>query len=175
MRPEHRPQSGLSAPAQPALAPFPRRNSRRPAMAADQQRSAIRTQAHLAREESKNLREHSQALRGVSEHLRDRSTARCEQRSRAASKRLESTTAAVDDGLVGWSVMRPFIEFDSNLVGRSTVIEQAKTLLCDDYGISRGEAFAILRRASSHSNRKLREVAVGLVAESASREGPRVA
>lgn len=65
--------------------------------------------------------------------------------------------------------MRPFIEFDSNLVGRSTVIEEAKTLLSDNYGISRGEAFAILRRASSHSNRKLRDVAGRLVAKSVGR------
>ena len=136
--------------------------------------SAIRVRAQIAREVSKDLSEHSRALLGVSEDLRGRSTARFEQRWRAASKRLESTTAAVDDGLIGWSTMRPFIEFDSNLVGRSTVIEHAKTLICDNYGITRGEAFAILRRASSHSNRKLRDVAARLVAESVGREGPAV-
>lgn len=136
-------------------------------MVTDVQRGpAIRQRAQMARDVSKDLREHSLALLGVSEELRDTSTARFEQRSRAASKRLESTTAAVDDGLVGWSMMRPFIEFDSNLVGRSTVIEEAKTLLSDRHGVSRGEAFAILRRVSSHSNRKLRDVAGRLVAES---------
>ena len=131
--------------------------------------SSIRMQAQTARQVSKSLQERSRALVGASEELRGRSAARCEQRSRATSKRLELTTAAVDDGLVGWSMMRRFIEFDSNLVGRSTVIEEAKTLLCDHYGISRGEAFRILRHASSHSNRKLRDVAGRLVAESAGR------
>jgi serine/threonine-protein kinase RsbW len=82
---------------------------------------------------------------------------------------LVSTTAAVDDGLVGWSAMRRFIEFDSGIVGRDVVIEDAKTLLCESYGISRGEAFAILRSVSSHSNRKLRDVAEKLVAESLGR------
>jgi hypothetical protein len=80
-----------------------------------------------------------------------------------------TTTAAVDDGPVGWSVMRRFIEFDSVMVGRDVVIEDAKTLLCDHYGISRGEAFAILRSASSHSNRKLRDVAERVVTASAGR------
>jgi AmiR/NasT family two-component response regulator len=44
-------------------------------------------------------------------------------------------------------------------IGRSPEIEQAKGLLADRYGITRGEAFAILRSISSHSNRKLRDVA----------------
>jgi len=170
MKPAHERQSNLTAPPRPMLDPRPRESSRELATVTDVQHgSAIRMRAQIAREVSKDLSEHSRALLGVSEEFRGRSAARFEQRSRAASKRLESMTAAVDDGLVGWSTMRPFIEFDSNLVGRSTVIEEAKTLLCDHYSISRGEAFAILRRASSHSNRKLRDVAGSLVAESVGR------
>jgi AmiR/NasT family two-component response regulator len=65
--------------------------------------------------------------------------------------------------------MRPFIEFDSTMVGRDVAIEDAKTLLCEQYGISRGEAYAILQRGSSRSNRKLREIARKLVAESTAR------
>jgi AmiR/NasT family two-component response regulator len=49
-------------------------------------------------------------------------------------------------------------------IGRSAEIEQAKGLLAGRYGITRGEAFAILRSISSHSNRKLRDVAAELVA-----------
>jgi AmiR/NasT family two-component response regulator len=48
-------------------------------------------------------------------------------------------------------------------IGRSAEIEQAKALLASRSGITRGEAFAILRSVSSHSNRKLRDVASELV------------
>jgi hypothetical protein len=138
-------------------------------MDTDVRRELIRTQARVAREISLELREASQALRAVSEEVRRSGSARFAQRRRGASRRLVTTTAAVDDGLLGWSQMRPFIEFDSAMVGRDLAIEDAKTLLCEQYGISRGEAYAILQRASSHSNRKLREIAGRLVAESAGR------
>ncbi len=39
------------------------------------------------------------------------------------------------------------------------VIEQAKGVLMQAHGVDEDEAFALLRRASSHSNRKLRDVA----------------
>lgn len=136
-------------------------------MDADVQCASLRRQARIAREVSEELREASRALIAVSKDLRRSGSARFEERRRGASRRLVSATAAVDDGLVGWSAMRPFIEFDSAMVGRDVVIEDAKTVLCENYGISRGEAFAILRSASSHSNRKLRDVAEKLVAEAA--------
>jgi hypothetical protein len=138
-------------------------------MDADVQGASLREQASVAREVSEELRAASRALVAVSEELRRSGSARFAERRRGASRRLVSTTAAVDDGLVGWSAMRPFIEFDSAMVGRDVVIEDAKTLLSEHYGISRGEAFAILRSASSHSNRKLRAVAEKLVAELAGR------
>ena len=43
------------------------------------------------------------------------------------------------------------------------VIEQAKGILMHVHGVSEDEAFALLRRASSHSNRKLRDVARAIV------------
>ena len=138
-------------------------------MDTDVQRESLRMQARVAREVSLELREASQVLRAVSEELRRSRSARFADRRRGASRRLVSTTAAVDDGLVGWSLMRPFIEFDSAMVGRDVAIEDAKTLLCDQYSISRGEAYAILQRASSHSNRKLRDIAARLVADAADR------
>ena len=134
------------------------------------QRESLRMQAQVAREVSEELREASRELIAVSAELRRGGSARFAQRRRGASRRLVSTTAAVDDGLVGWRAMRPFIEFDSAMVGRDLAIEDAKTILCEQYDISRGEAYAILQRASSHSNRKLRDIAGRLVAESVRRE-----
>jgi hypothetical protein len=138
-------------------------------MDTDVQRESLRMQARVAREISSELREASWALCAVSQELRRSGSARFAERRLGASRRLVSTTAAVDDGLVGWSLMRPFIEFDSAMVGRDVAIEDAKTLLCEQYGINRGEAYAILQRASSRSNRKLREIAGRLVADAAGR------
>jgi hypothetical protein len=47
----------------------------------------------------------------------------------------------------------------SDLVGRDIAIEQAKAAIADRYGITRGEAFELLRHMSQTSNRKLRDVA----------------
>lgn len=70
-----------------------------------------------------------------------------------------------DHGVLSWPSIERFVKLDSRVVGRDPVIEDAKTLLCDRYGIGRGDAFAILRGASSHSNRKLRDVARSVVEE----------
>jgi AmiR/NasT family two-component response regulator len=43
------------------------------------------------------------------------------------------------------------------------VIEEAKARLAEQYGISRGEAFELMLAISSHTNRKLRDVADRLV------------
>lgn len=138
-------------------------------MDTDAHRESVRMRAKVAREVAAGLREASQGLRAVSAELRRRGSARVAKRRDGASRRLVSTTTAVDDGLVGWGPMRPFIEFDSTMVGRDVAIEDAKTLLCEQYGISRGEAYAILQRGSSRSNRKLREIARKLVAKSTAR------
>jgi hypothetical protein len=135
----------------------------------DVQRASVRMQAKVAREVSVELRETARALVAVSGELRRNGSMRVAERRRGASRRLESTTAAVDEGLMGWAPMRPFIEFDSAMVGRNVAIEDAKTLLCEQYGISRGEAYAILHRASSRSNRKVRDIAGRMVAEAAGR------
>ena len=82
---------------------------------------------------------------------------------RRASRRLEWETAAADSGVVAWPVMRRFVEFDSGVVGRDLVIEDAKTLLCDQLGIGRAAAFQMLRGVSSRRNMKLRDVARTLV------------
>jgi ANTAR domain len=138
-------------------------------MDTDLEREWARMRAKVARDVSAELRETARTLLAVSEDLRRNGATRLAERRRGASRRLVTTTAAVDDGLLGWTLMRPFIEFDSAMVGRDVAIEDAKTLLCEQYRISRGEAYAILQRASSHSNRKLRDIAGKLVAESASR------
>jgi AmiR/NasT family two-component response regulator len=47
----------------------------------------------------------------------------------------------------------------STLVGRDTAIEQAKAAIAERYGVTRGEAFELLRHMSQTGNRKLRDVA----------------
>jgi hypothetical protein len=78
---------------------------------------------------------------------------------------LTETTAAVDCKTRVHPVMLARLDRLSMRVGRSPEIEQAKSLLTDRYGISRGEAFSILRTVSSRSNRKLRDVAADILAE----------
>lgn len=80
---------------------------------------------------------------------------------------LLEATAAADNGIRGHPVMLARLDRLSERVGRSPEIEQAKGILAERYGISRGEAFAILRSISSHSNRKLRDVAADLVTREA--------
>jgi hypothetical protein len=75
---------------------------------------------------------------------------------------LAMTTTAVD-GCAPHPLMAARLERLSIAVGRSPAIEQAKSLLVEQYGISRGEAFALLTSISSHSNRKLRDVAEHLL------------
>jgi hypothetical protein len=132
----------------------------------DVQRALVRLRARAARETSAELRAESRSLLGVSQELcRDGSSGVGAHRH-SASRRLEWETASVDEGVVEWPLLRSYIEFDSAVVGRDVVIEEAKTMLCERFGISRGDAFQVLRRASSRRNRKLRDVARVLVQES---------
>jgi GAF domain-containing protein len=57
-------------------------------------------------------------------------------------------------------------------LGSRAVIEQAKGVLMARQGCTQDEAFAILRRHSQSSNRKLRDVAADVVAASCSQTGP---
>jgi AmiR/NasT family two-component response regulator len=83
---------------------------------------------------------------------------------------LTETTAVIDGQTAGHPVMVARLDRLSSRIGRSAEIEQAKGVLALRYGITRGEAFAILRSISSHSNRKLRDVAAELVDGAADRE-----
>jgi uncharacterized tellurite resistance protein B-like protein len=76
---------------------------------------------------------------------------------------LLETTAALDREVTGHPVMRARLDRLALRLGRSPEIEQAKALIADRYGITRGEAFEVLRRMSSRSNRKLRDVAAEVV------------
>ena len=77
---------------------------------------------------------------------------------------LTRTTEAIDREVVAHPVMLARLDRLSVQVGRSLEIEEAKSLLAERYGISRGEAFSILRTVSSRSNRKLRDVAADVLA-----------
>lgn len=56
----------------------------------------------------------------------------------------------------------------SGIVGRDPAIEQAKAAVADRYGITRGQAFELLRHMSQNANRKLRDLAHDVLAEQAS-------
>lgn len=56
----------------------------------------------------------------------------------------------------------------SRRVGRDPAIEQAKAAVADRYGITRGQAFELLRHISQYANRKLRDLAHDVLAEQAS-------
>jgi AmiR/NasT family two-component response regulator len=103
-------------------------------------------------ERSRSVRAESSRLAGRYSEVRDRIG---QERRRS----LTETTAAIDCQTTGHPAMVARLDRLSSRIGRSAEIEQAKGLLAGRYGITRGEAFAILRSISSHSNRKLRDVA----------------
>lgn len=73
------------------------------------------------------------------------------------------TTAAVDSEVSGHPVMLARLDRLSSTLGRSPEIEQAKAMIAARHGITRGQAFEVLRGVSSRSNRKLRDVAADVV------------
>jgi hypothetical protein len=78
---------------------------------------------------------------------------------------LTRTTESIDREVVAHPVMLARLDRLAVQVGRSPEIERAKSLLAERHGISRGEAFALLRTVSSRSNHKLRDVAADILAE----------
>lgn len=72
-------------------------------------------------------------------------------------------TAAVDREVTGHPVMLARLDRLSATLGRSLEIEQAKAVIAARYGITRGQAFDVLRGVSSRTNRKLRDVAADVV------------
>jgi ANTAR domain len=127
---------------------------------------AIRSRAQAARRRSVEERTRARALVELATVLGNGRRWLSDLHWQGTSRRLVLETEMADDGVLAWPSIGAFVEFDSRVVGRDLVIEDAKTLLCDRYGIGRGDAFAILRGASSHSNRKLRDVARRVVDES---------
>lgn len=109
------------------------------------------------------LVERSRSVRAESSRLAARYSEINEHVGRERRRSLAETTAVIDGQTAGHPVMVARLDRLSSRIGRSAEIERAKGLLAHRYGITRGEAFAILRSISSHSNRKLRDVATELV------------
>jgi AmiR/NasT family two-component response regulator len=109
------------------------------------------------------LLDRSRSVRAESARLMARYAEIREHIGQERRRALTQTTAVIDTETVGHPVMVARVDRLSAQIGRSADIERAKALLARRYGITRGEAFAILRSISSHSNRKLRDVAVELV------------
>lgn len=109
------------------------------------------------------LLERSRAARAASRRLGTRYIEIREHVGLESRRSLTQATDAADSRATSHPLMLDRLDRLSGRVGRSPEIERAKTLLAGRYGISRGDAFAILRSVSSHSNRKLRDVASELV------------
>ena len=114
------------------------------------------------------LMDRSRAVRAESERLAISILATRDRVDEARRRTLERTTQAVDEVRHSPPVMTVRLHRLSGDIGRSPVIEQAKQSLADQYGITPGEAFEILRELSSRSNRKLRNVAADLLDRSES-------
>jgi hypothetical protein len=82
---------------------------------------------------------------------------------------LVTRTAMLDGGARVTASRSDDISRLSTLVGRDTAIEDAKAAIASRYGVSRGEAFALLRHMSQTSNRKLRDVAHSVLEDEAKR------
>ena len=134
-------------------------------MATDVRGEKLRARAAAARHWSADERARAHDLACTATEICGESESLRRVHRRGTSRRLVWETEAADDGVVGWTLIREYVEFDSALVGRDVVIEEAKTVLCELYGISRGDAFSLLRRASSQRNQKLREVARRVVVD----------
>lgn len=109
------------------------------------------------------LLERSRSVRAESSRLAARCSAVRDAMDQEQRRSLMRTTAVLDRQTAGDPYLVARLDRLSAAVGRSPEIERAKSLLARRYGITRGEAFAILRSVSSHSNRKLRDVATELV------------
>ena len=115
-----------------------------------------RTELRLLVVRAAEARENASALCGWSRQLRE------ETRS-ALGARLRQLTAVADaSDLVSDRRTRELARL-SQLVGRDPTIEQAKNLLRRRYDLTGDQAFDLLCRISQTSNRKLRDVAHGIV------------
>lgn len=111
------------------------------------------------------LLERSRSVRAESSRLAARYSQIRDNIGQERRRSLTQTTAVIDGETAGHPLMVARLNRLSARIGRSPEIEEAKSMLAARYGITRGEAFAILRSVSSHSNRKLRDVASELVNE----------
>jgi uncharacterized tellurite resistance protein B-like protein len=111
----------------------------------------------------RTLLERSRSVRAESARLAERYSEIQEHVGQERRRSLSETTATIDTQSSAHPVLAARLDRLSARIGRSPEIERAKALLAERYGITRGEAFAILRSISSHSNRKLRDVATELL------------
>ena len=116
--------------------------------------SAEQQSVLLVRAES--ARERAQALMSARADLLVR-------HRRTMSACLITRTAVIDAGC-GVSEQRTRdLKRLSELVGRDPSIEAEKAVIADRYGFTSGEAFELLRHMSQTGNRKLRDVAHGVL------------
>jgi hypothetical protein len=72
-------------------------------------------------------------------------------------------TEVCDGGRTSRRFERQMVKL-GGLVGRDGAIETAKGILSEQHGITRGQAYELLRHVSQHRNRKLRDVAAQVAA-----------
>lgn len=119
----------------------------------------------------------ARAIAGHSAGLAKRSAALCAsaadlQRTATSTmgRRLDTITQFSDDHPHSWARIGPIIDRHALVIGRDPAIESAKGILSDRYGITRGQAVNILKRVSQRENRKVRDVARGIVDDAAAAE-----
>jgi hypothetical protein len=114
-------------------------------------------------EEQSVLLERAEAARERSQALTALSTDLLVRHRRTLGACLVTRTAMVDCAISATERRSRDLARLSRLVGRDTAIEEAKAAIAERYGITRGEAFELLRYMSQTGNRKLRDVAHGVL------------
>jgi hypothetical protein len=117
------------------------------------------------RPDSSTLIERARAARLRSQELADRSRAAQVEHRRTLGSCLVTLTAVVDRSPRPLAKSEQDLIHLSQLVGRDTAIEDAKRVLAERYGITRAQAFELLRHMSQTGNRKVRDVAHSMLEE----------
>jgi len=117
------------------------------------------------RPDSSTLIERARAARLRSQALAERSRAEQVEHRRTLGSCLVTLTSVVDRSPRPLAKSEQDLIHLSQLVGRDTAIEEAKRVLAERYGITRGQAFELLRHMSQTGNRKVRDVAHGMLEE----------
>jgi GAF domain-containing protein len=86
-----------------------------------------------------------------------------DEHSRAVATRFAAHAAAVAANMYAYEEVRDLADHLERRAESRAVVEQAKGILMERFGISADQAFQLLARAARHADAKVRSVAAGLV------------